>query len=164
MAVKPLYPRHQQCNTNHIQEHQKSFSLINTVISAGILFDRGDYPFVIVDIIAFPCLLALCPKVMGRELYQFFHLSFYCYWLSFSQVLSEICLLWKVTFTKKCEEKPGEILMLSKVLVGLQLLFTFLFLLLDIPKERLVVFMVPPILCGHISFSCSLRKCGCVSP
>lgn len=40
MAVKPLYSRHQQCNASPIQEHQKSFSLISILMSAGILFDR----------------------------------------------------------------------------------------------------------------------------
>lgn len=40
MAPKPLYSRDQQCNASHIQEHQKSFSLISILMSAGILFDR----------------------------------------------------------------------------------------------------------------------------
>lgn len=33
--------------------------------------------------------------------------------------------MWKVTFTKQCEEKPSEILMLSNIFVGHNLLFTF---------------------------------------
>lgn len=116
MAVKPLYSRHQQYNASHIQEDQKSFSLISILMSAGVLFDREIILLWLQTYHSSSLSISTISQTDGKRTLPS---SIFCPGIidyHFHRD-SEICFVRKVTLTKKSKDKPGEILMLSKVQV-----------------------------------------------
>lgn len=129
---------------------------------SGILFVGGlsfrDGRIIIVIL----CLLALRPKVVGGESYQFFH---------FLVLLINIVTgtVWDLPYLegdphKETWRKPLWDYNLELNPGWSLAAFYFFEFTTWFIKEQVVLFITPPILCDRISFSCSMKKNGCVWP